>query len=187
MTVTRTQGIERISATAVNAAFTAFDLPRPVTTPQEPAYAENSDHVVAEPSLREFEAGHCVISLGGLLTAADVFLDKVEIMKLLPIAQKGVSGPSSALFPSGAPSDETLVRTLVDRGEANDLSTDAEAVTGFLGQANFSNTVRSYPGITLRSGEFVRLTLGNTSGGDLTDDITTTYKLGLSQSDTGKP
>ena len=198
MTVTRTQGIERISATAVNAAFTAFDIPRPQTTPQEVAYAENTDHVVREPALREFESGHCVIDLGTNLVAANVFLDKVEIFKLLPVAQKGLSslsgsglnsppGGSPPLFPSGAPSDETFVRTLVDRAEANDLATNEDAVAAFLGQTAGNDTVRSYPGLTLRSGEFVRVTLGNTSGGDLTDTITATYKLGLSQSDTGKP
>jgi hypothetical protein len=187
MTVLRTQGIERLSVTAINAAFTTFDVPRPETTPKEPAYAENSDHVVAPVALREYEGGHCVVELGTNLTAANVFLDKVEIVKLLPTPQKGVAGPGGALFPSGAPSDETLVRVLLDRGQANDLPTDAEAVLGFLGQANFSNTVRSYPGITLRSGEFVRITLGNTSGGDLTDAVTATYKFGLNQRDTGKP
>jgi hypothetical protein len=198
MTVTRTQGIERISATAVNAAFTTFDIPRPQTTPAAVAYAENTDHVIKEPALREFESGHCVVELGAILTAANVWLDKVEIVKLLPTAQKGLSSLSSSglnsppganppLFPSGAPSDETLVRVLVDRANANDLATNEDAVLGFLGSPDFSNTVRSYPGITLRSGEFVRVTLGNTSGGDLTDTITATYKLGLNQSDTGKP
>ena len=197
MTVTRTQGIERTSATAVNLAFTAFDVPRPQTTPAEVAYAENTDHVIKEPAVREFESGHCVIELGALLVAANVWLDKVEIVKLLPTAQKGLSSLSSSglnsppganppLFPSGAPSDETLVRVLVDRNQANDLATNETMVGKFLGQTVTPDTVRSYPGITLRSGEFVRITLGNTSGGDLTDVITATYKLGLNQGDTGK-
>lgn len=187
MTVTRTQGIERTSATAVNAAFTSFDVARPQTVPAEVAFAENTDHVVREPAIREFESGHVVIELGALLVAADVWLDKVEIRKLLPTPQKGVSGPAGALFPTGAPTDETVVRTLVDRANANDLATNETMVGKFLGQTVAPNTVRTYPGITLRSGEFVRITLGNTSGGDLTDDITATYKLGLNQSDTGKP
>lgn len=187
MTVLRTQGIERISATAVNAAFTAIDVPRPETSPKEPAYAENSDHVTAPVQLREYEAGHCVVELGAALVAANCFLDKVEIVKLLPEAQKGITGPSGALFPSGAPSDETLVRTLLDRQGANDLATNDPAIGKFLGQTVAPDTVRTYPGITLRSGEFLRLTFGNTSGGDLTDVITATYKFGLNQADTGKP
>ena len=189
MTVLRTQGIERLSVTAVNAAFTAFDLPRPETTPKQPAYAENSDHVIAPVHLREDEGGHCVIQLGALLTAANVWLDKVEIVKLLPTAQKGITGPSGALFPSGAPSDATLVYALMDRGGANDLSTDDPSSLDLLGMQRNSGVgeSRSYPGITLRSGEFVRITLGNTSGGDLTDVVTAVYKLGLNQSDTGKP
>lgn len=198
MTVTRTQGIERVSATAVDAAFTAVDVPRPQSSPAQVAYAENTDHVVKEPALREFEAGHCVIELGANLVAANVFIDKLEIVKLLPTAQKGLSalsgsglnsppGATPPLFPSGAPADETLVRTLVDRGQANDLPTNDAAVGKFLGQTVAPDTVRSYPGITLRAGEFVRITFGNTSGGDLTDLITATYKLGLAQTDTAKP
>jgi len=202
MTVLRTQGIERISATAVDAAFTAFNLPRPQSTPVQPAYAEGVDHVTRPEALREFEAGQCVIELGALLVAADVFLDKVEIVKLLPTPQKGMSGLSSSginsppgaeepLFPSGAPADAELVRVLVDRKEANDLSTDDVSVNDLFGLPKYAGgaggETRSYPGITVRAGEFVRLTLGNTSGGDLTDTITVNYKLGLNQSDTGKP
>lgn len=198
MTVLRTQGIERTSVTAVNGAFTTFDLPRPETTPKEPAYAENSDHVVAPVQLREYEAGHCVVELGTTLVASNVFLDKLEIVKLLPTPQKGLSGLSSTginsppgaeepLFPSGAAADAELVRVLLDRQQANDLATNEDLVTKFLGGTDGSDTVRSYPGITLRSGEFVRITLGNTSGGNLTDTVTGTYKFGLNQQDTGKP
>lgn len=187
MTVLRTQGIEQLSVTAVNATFTTFDLPRPETAPKAPAYAENSDHVTAPIQLREDEGGHVVVEFGTNLVAATVWLDKVEIVRLLPTPQKGITGPSGAMFPSGAPSDETLVRTLLDRGQANDLATNTDAFLDFFGQPSHSNTVRSYPGITLRSGEFVRITLGNTSGGDLTDLVTGTYKLGLNQQDTGKP
>lgn len=188
MTTTRTQSVQRTTVSFPDAAVTAFDLPRPQTVPAEPAYAENSDHVVREPALREFEAGHVVVDFAATLAVADVFLDRVEVRKLLPTPQKGVTGPSGAFFPTGAATDESLVRTLIDRGEANDLLLSDEAVADFFGQTKSPNTVRSYPGVTLRAGEFLRIYISNQSGGALADQaITGTYKLGLNQRDTGKP
>jgi len=188
MTVTRTQGIERTLVDFPNTGPTTFDLPRPETTPKEAAYAETVDHVTRPPANREMEAGHCVVDFAATLKVADVFLDKVEVRKLLPIPQKGVAGPGSALYPTGAPTDESLVRVLLDRGGADDLLLSDDASDDFFGNIKGNATVRSYPGITLRAGEFLRITLNNaTAGALLAQSITATYKLGLNQSDTGRP
>jgi len=189
MTITRTQGIERTLVDFPDTTTTTFDVPRPETTPKSPAYAENTDHVTKLPAIREFEAGHVIVDFASTLKVAAVFLDKVEIRKLLPIAQKGVGNAGSALYPSGAPTDETLVRVLLDRGSANDLLLNDPAVDDFFGNAKIpAQAPRGYPGVTLRSGEFLRLTIRNNSGGALNaQEITASYKLGLNQSDTGKP
>ena len=188
MTTTRTQSVQRVAVDFPDATITAFDLPRPQTVPQENAYAETVDHVVRPPALREFEAGHVVVDFAATLAVADVFLDRVEVRKLLPTPQTGVSGPSGAFFPTGASTDESLVRTLIDRGEADDLLLSDLAVADFFGQTKTPNTVRSYPGVTLRAGEFLRIYVSNQSGGALNGQaITGTYKLGLNQKDTGKP
>lgn len=188
MAVTRTQGVEQIIASFPDVTITSVDVPRPQTSPAEPAYAENTDHVIAPPALREMEAGHVQIAFASTLLAAGVFLDRVEVRKLLPAAQKGIAGPGDAFFPSGAPADETLVRTLVDRAGADDLLLSDDSVVDLFGRTSGANTVRSYPGITLRSGEFLRLLISNQSGGALNDqEITAKYNLGLNQQDTGKP
>lgn len=189
--VLQTQGIQQaVAVTLLNApaAPTPIDIPRPTTTPAQPAYAEGSDHVVAPTFLREEEGGHVVIDLPAVFVAANVFLSKVQIKKLLPTAQKGLQDPSSAFFPSGAPTDTTLVRTLFDDGGANSLPTNADAVRDLLGNLRSGAAVRSFPGITLRAGEFVHIELYNNSGGTLGPAaINAVYKLGLNQADTGKP
>lgn len=188
MTSTRTQSVQRVAVDFPDATVTAFDLPRPQTVPQENAYAETVDHVVRPPALREFESGHVVVDFAATLAVANVFLDRVEVRKLLPTAQTGVTGPSGAFFPTGAPTDESLVRTLIDRNEADDLLLSDEAVVDFFGGTRSGHSVRSYPGVTLRAGEFLRIYISNASGGALNgQDITGTYKLGLNQQDTGKP
>ena len=188
MTVTRTQGIERSLVDFPDVTITTFDLPRPETTPKEAAYSETVDHVTRPPANREMEAGHCVVDFAASLKVASVFLDKVEVRKLLPIPQKGIAGPGDALYPTGAPTDESLVRVLLDRGAADDLLLSDDAADDFFGNAKDSQTARSFPGITLRAGEFLRISISNQSGGALNAQaVTATYKLGLNQSDTGRP
>jgi len=189
--VLQTQGIQQaVAVTLPNApaAPTGIDIPRPTSKPAEPAYAEGTDHVVRETFLREEEAGHVVIDLPSVFIAANVFLSKLQIKKLLPAAQKGLQDPSSAFFPTGAPTDATLVRTLFDDAGAMSLPTNADAVRDLLGNLRSGATVRSFPGITLRAGEFVHMELYNNSGGPLGPaTINAVYKLGLNQADTGKP
>ncbi|HUS83165.1 MAG TPA: hypothetical protein VM013_07945 [Dehalococcoidia bacterium] len=188
MTVTRTQGVLTTAVDFPDVTVTTFDVPRPETSPKEAAYAETVDHVTRPPALREFEGGHVIVDFPATLALPTVFVERVEVRKLLPTAQKGVAGPGGALFPSGAPSDETLVRTLIDRNGADDLPLDDPAIVDFFGNAKATSAPRGYPGVTLRSGEFLRVSLNNTSGGPLNaQQITASYKLGLNQSDTGKP
>lgn len=186
--VLQTQGINQVVAASLpNVTLTLIDIPRPTTTPAELPYAEGTDHVTRPIFLREEEAGHCVIDLPATFVAANVFLQTLSIKKLLPAAQKGLQDPSSAFFPTGAPTDNTLVRTLFSDGGANSLPTNADAVRDLLGNLRASATVRSFPGITLRAGEYVHIELYNNSGGTLTGTINAVYKLGLNQADTGKP
>ena len=203
MTVTRTQYlVSHQVANAVNGVETTIDIPRPVTTPKEVAYAEGTDHVVREPAIREFEAGHVIIELPATYDIADAFLRKVEIHQILPAVQKGLSGPSSSfafpagapgpIFPNGSPAQTGFVRDVFDADGGNLTALDEDAVTEILGgeMSDASGTTRTYPGLTLRAGEFVRLVIFNNSGADLdTGDRTfrAAYKLGLNQSDTGKP
>jgi len=187
--VLRTQGINVAAAvTLADAVVTSVDIPRPQTTPAQPAYAENSDHVTSPTFLREEEAGHCVIDLPAVFVAATVFLRKLSIKKLLPTAQKGLQDPSSAFFPSGAPTDTTVVRDLVDTGTANTLATNADAVRDLLGNLRAGATVRSFPGISLRAGEFVHMEFFQSTGAPIGPaNINAVYKLGLNQGDDAKP
>lgn len=188
--VLRTQGINQATAvTLVNAAITAVDIPRPTTTPAQPAYAEGSDHVVAPTFLREEEGGHCVIDLPTVFVAANVFLTLLSIKKLLPTPQKGLQDPSTAFFPSGAPTDTTLVRTLYSDPTGLLLPTNSDSLRDLLGNPRATPVaVRSFPGLSLRAGEFVHMEFKNSSGGDLGPaNITAVYKLGLNQGDDAKP
>ena len=138
------------------------------------------------------------------LQLATVFLQTVEVRKLLPTAQKGLGAPSSsvphppgvsgALFPSGAPTDSEHVRFLVNEVEASPtLLMDSGPALTFLGDGDPTNLaagglMRSYPGITLRAGEYVRITLYNNSGGALNGQIISgEYKMGQHQTDVGRP
>lgn len=187
--VLRTQGINQaVAVTLTNAVITAVDIPRPQTTPAQPPYAENTDHVVAPTFLREEEAGHCVIDLPAVFVAANVFLTNLSIKKLLPTPQKGLQDPSTAFFPTGAPTDTTLVRTLYSDPTGLLLPTNADSLRDLLGNLRASATVRSFPGLSLRAGEFVHMEFKNSSGGDLGPaNINAVYKLGLNQGDDAKP
>lgn len=206
MTVTRTQFLVNHNVPVLTSAVEqAIDIPRPVTAPKEVAYAEGTDHVVRPPAIREFEAGHVIVEPAPAHTVADVFLRRVEIHQLLPTPQKGLAGPSSAfphppgaaapIFPNGAPATTSFVRTVFDAAGANTLLLSDPAVSEILGGTMFDPAVlnspqRTHPGVTLRAGEFVRLVLFNNTGGDIDAgdrNYHAAYKLGLNQSDTGKP
>jgi hypothetical protein len=190
--VNRAQFLETTTVSFPNVSATTFDVPRPETTPKEPAYAEGVDHVTKLPSLDEDYAGEVIVRLPGTLQLATVFLRTLEVRKLLPTAQKGVVGPGDALFPSGAPTDSEHVRFLTQE-TGNTVATDAGAGPLMLGDGDPTNLaagglMRSYPGITLRAGEYVRLTLYNNSGGALNDQlISAYYTMGQHQSDVGRP
>jgi len=186
--VIQTQGVFTVAATLPDATTTTIDMPRPESSPAVPAYAEGSDHVVLPAVTREMEGGHCVIDLPSTFVAATVFLRRASIRKLLPTPQKGVAGPSDAYYPTGAPTDTEFVRDLVNTNGANTLPTDADAVRDFLGNLRANAAVRSFPGITLMAGEYVRLELYNGSGAPIgPGTINVVYKLGLNQKETGKP
>lgn len=186
--VIQSQMLTTVAATLPDATATVVNIPRPQTTPALPAYAEGSDHIIAPAFIREEEGGHCVIDLPSAFVASNVYLRRASVYKLLPAAQKGVAGPGDAYFPSGAPTDAEFVRDLVNTGTANSLPTNADAVRDLFGNLRASAAVRSFPGITLGAGEYVRLTLFNGSGGPLGPaQINATYKMGLNQKETGKP
>ena len=206
MTVTRTQySTNLVVATLTDAVEQNIDIPRPQTTPQEVAYAEGTDHVVRPPAIREYEAGHVIIEVAPAHAVANVFLRKIEIHQILPAAQKGLSGPSSdftfppgataPMFPNGAPAQTGFVRDVFDAGGGNDMLLSDPAVSEVLGGTMFDPAIlnspqRTHPGVTLRAGEFVRLVVFNNTGGDIVAGdraYHAAYKLGLNQSDTGKP
>lgn len=190
--VNRAQFTKTVTVSFPNVTATTFDVPRPQTTPAEPAYAEGVDHVTKLPSIEEDYAGEVVVRLPGTLQLATVFMRTVEIRKLLPTAQKGVAGPADALFPSGASTDSEHVRFAVQEA-VNTVAMDAGAGPLMLGDGDPTNLaagglMRSYPGITLRAGEFTRITLYNNSGGALNDQlISAYYTMGQHQSDVGRP
>lgn len=186
--VIQTQGVYTIAATLPDAVTTTIDLPRPITTPSVPAYAEGSDHVILPAFLREEESGHCVVDLPSVFVAANVFLRRASIYKLLPAAQKNVPGPADAYWPTGAPTNASFVRDLVNTGTANTIPANADAVRDLFGNLRAGTAVRSFPGITLEQGQYVRLELNNASGLSIGPaQINVVYKLGLNQKDTGKP
>ena len=200
--VNRAQFTKTVTVSFPNVTATTFDVPRPVTTPAEPAYCEGSDHVTKAVNLEEVFAGEAIVRLPSTLQLATVFLRSIEVRKLLPTAQKGLAGPSSTfphppgavspMFPSGAPTDSEHVRFLVqETGNTIDMAT----VPGntMLGDADPTNVaagglVRSYPGITLHAGEYLRVTLYNNSGGALNDQVVTAYyTMGQHAGDVGRP
>jgi len=190
MTVTRIQATTAVTASFPNTAATTFDIPRPQTTDPAPVpYAENADHVIAPPARDEYSAGHCTVELPATLKLANVYCRTIEIMKMLPPAQKAVASAETALFPTGAPTNIAHIRYIVNF-DTDVLPTASDAFLDLMGEphAVVATSVRSFPGITLREGEFIRMTLYNNSGGALNDQvITANYKLGLNQGDTGKP
>jgi hypothetical protein len=186
--VIQTQGVYMVAATLPDATTTTINMPRPQTSPTPPGYAEGSDHVTLPVFLREEESGHCVIDLPTAFVAANVYLRRASIYKLMPTPQKNVAGPSDAYWPTGAPTNAEFVRDLVNTGTANTLATNADAVRDLFGNLRTGAAVRSFPGITLEQGQYVRLELYNASGGPLGPaTINVVYKLGLNQKDTGKP
>lgn len=190
--VNRAQFTKTVTVSFPNVTATTFDVPRPETTPKEPAYAEGVDHVTKLPSIDEDYAGEVVIRLPGTLQLATVFLRTLEIRKILPTAQKGVAGPGDALFPTGAATDSEHVSFAVQEA-ANTIDMAAGAGPLMLGDGDPANLaagglMRSYPGITIRAGEFARITLYNNSGGDLNNQlISAYYTMGQHQSDVGRP
>ena len=190
--VNRAQFLETITQSFPNVTATTFDVPRPQTTPAEPAYAEGVDHVTKLPSIDEDFAGEVVVKLPSTLALSTVFLRTLEVRKLLPAAQKGVVGPGDALFPSGAGVDSEHVRYLAQE-TGNTIGMTAGAGPALLGAPDLTNLAaggltRSYPGITIRAGEYVRITLYNNSGGALNDQIIqANYNMGQHQSDVGRP
>ncbi len=190
--VNRAQFTKTVTVSFPNVTATTFDVPRPETTPKEPAYAEGVDHVTKLPSIDEDYAGEVVVKLPATLALATVFLRTLEVRKLLPAAQKGVVGPGGALFPSGASTDSEHVRFLAQE-TGNTVGMTAGAGPALLGAADLTNLAaggltRSYPGITLRAGEYARITLYNNSGGALNDQIIqANYNMGQHQSDVGRP
>jgi len=186
--VIQTQGVYTVAATLADAVTTAIDMPRPVSSPAVPAYAEGSDHVILPTFLREEESGHCVIDAPSAFRVANVFLRRASIMKLTPTPQKNIPGPADAYFPSGAPTNTTFVRDLVNTGTANSLLLSADAVSDLFGNLRTNAAVRSFPGVTLEQGQYVRLEIFNNTGAPIgPGTFNVVYKLGLNQKDTGKP
>jgi hypothetical protein len=181
-----TQAVTQVSATLTNGAVTVIDIPRPLTTPAEPPYAEGTDHVVRPETRREFEGGNVIVRLPSAFIAANIFLRRASIRRLTDTAQTGLT--EGAFFPTGASTDQEFVRDMVNL-PGNTLPTNAasDAVADLLGVEVGNSPGRSYPGVTLMANEFVRLELFNNSGGDITDAIEASYKMGRSQADTGKP
>jgi hypothetical protein len=186
-TTARHQAVTSVTANFPNVTATTVDLPRPRTTPQESAYAEGTDHVTRAPAIDEFYAGEMIVHMPSTLVNANVFLRTLEVRKVLPIAQKGVTGPAGALFPTGAPTDSEHVKYIVNT-TGNEFPTNTDAVLDLFGMLITNADSRSYPGITLRAGEYLRFTLYNNTGGALNSQtIRGTYKLGLNQSEVGRP
>lgn len=199
--VNRAQFLETVTHSFPTATpLQTLDVPRPQTTPASPAYAEGVDHVTKLPSLDEDYAGEVIITTPSTLNLVTVFLRTVEVRKLLPTPQKGLTTPSSSsisfpppvtgvLFPSGAATDSEHVRYLVNEsGAGSGFPMNGDTAQAFLGMEVGNSPGRSYPGITLRAGEYVRLTFSNDSGGDLNSQlIEARYSMGQHQSDVGRP
>lgn len=199
--VNRAQFLESVTHSFPTATpVQTFDVPRPQTEPAQVAYAEGTDYVTKPTHVDEDYAGEVVISLPAALQLATVLLQVVEIRKLLPTAQKGLSSPSSsfphppgvsgALFPSGAPTDSEHVRFQVQENATptSGIPLNGDVALSYLGMEVGGSPGRSYPGITLRAGEYVRLTIANNSGGDLLNQqIEAHYRMGQHQTDVGRP
>lgn len=191
--VVKSQFTSQVSATLADAAVTVVDIPRPQVTPAEVPYAEGTDHVVRPATnLRDSEGGQCVIRLPAAFVAANIFIRRVSIRRALPAAQKGLgyNGPgqtAGALFPSGASADQEFVRDVVNL-TGDTLATNSEAVKDLFGVPADSATVRSFPGMTLMAGEYPRIEFYQATGAPIGPGvITTNFKMGENQGDTGRP
>jgi hypothetical protein len=187
--VVRTEDLQVASGITLAATTTTLiDLPRPQTTPTEPPYAQGTDHVVRPTFLREEEAGVCVVDLPTSFISASVFVGRISIHQLLPTPQTGVQDPSTAFFPTGAPEVTNFVRDLfadpgyLAGGNPSILATNSDSLRDLLGNLRAGAAVRSYPGISVRAGEYVHLELYNSTGSPIGPaNINVVYKLGLNQ------
>ena len=175
MSVVRTQYVIPTAATIpAGGAATAVDVLRPFTSPAQVPYAENTDYVTRPRHLLDNEGGMVVIDLGTVFTAlGTLFLRAVEVWQGYPAAQTGLFG---AMFPSGspAPASPSFARAVFSV-PGNTLPCTSALIPGIIGG---SIVDPKFPGISLKSGEFVRLTFVNTAGA-ATGEIEAKYDLGV--------
>jgi len=166
MAVVRTQyEVVSASTTITNGSSGNIDLPRPADTTET-----NTIDFVKRPTFRkEFESGLAVVDFSSTLTAANVYLVKVDILKLDPLNTMAPLDLSFSSFPDAPGVGQVqLQRTLLDVGDASTVfPTNASIVSTFLSK------------IVVRAGEFIRVRLTNGSGGDLTGVSRCRYDFGL--------
>lgn len=175
MAVVRTQyGVVSASVTVPDsgARIATVDIPRPAD-----ATETNTLDWVKRPAMRkEFECGRCVITADATLAVSGLTLKKVEILALNPGQSLTPIDLSFSQFPDPPVAGATqLLRTVLDAGASDAYTMNLDATKDIL------------KNILVRSGEFVRLTLGNPSGGagDVTGVVMARYDFGLNAANYG--
>src|SRR5581483_8150517 len=182
MSVIRTQyGVVSASTTVVNATSGAIDLPRPADA------AENNtiDWTVRPAFRKEFESGRCVVKAGADFGVAGMLLTKVEIIALNPGTSLAPLNLSFAQFPDNSIltqpgfANPPVLRTLLDLSASPSTSPFTLAIDATT--KAFANSLTSdlLSSILLRADEFVRITLYNGTGGDVTGTLEARYDFGM--------
>jgi hypothetical protein len=180
MSVVRTQYVTEQAVSVLNNVTTVIDVVRPVTTPAQPPYAENTDYVTRPRHLMEEEAGAATINLQGNILNASIYLRAVEVWQAYPTAQTGLTGVP--MFPSGSTPAQapSLVNTVytsatgLATNTSDNMLVTLRAATGVGGLKT-----AQIPAITLGAGQFVRLRFYNNAAGDQTGLIQTSYDFGV--------
>ena len=182
MSAIRTQYITQTSATitAGPGVETVVDIVRPETDPGVP-YSENTDYVTRERQFDQNESGMVVVEMPSALAIAALLLKKVEVMQSYFPAQTGLP---SAYFPTGSTpasnGEPTVVRTHFESTAGLAMnSPQLPAIVGAVAGGTFLLANPAFPGISLQSGQFLRLTIENTNVAVGPAVIAAKYDLGV--------
>lgn len=186
MSVIRTQyGVVSAATTITNAQSGAVDLPRPAD-----AVENNTIDWTIRPTFRkEFESGRCVITPDALLGVAGVLLTKIEIValnlgtSLAPINLSFAQFPENDVLTQPGFPNPPVLRTVLDLSAAPASSIYTLATTA--GALTDPKTLGLFSSLLVRSGEFVRVTLYNSTGAPITGQLSARYDFGMNPGNYG--
>lgn len=178
--VRNTYGVVSASTTIVTHTSEAVDLPRP----SDAAETNTLDWVTRPAFRKEFESGRAVVKANSTFGVAGMLLTKIEVVALQPFNSLAPIDLSFSQFPSppvaGAAS---VLRTILD--VTDDPTVSIFVMTTSNGDFTYIPTKDLLSSILLRADEFLRITLYNSTGGDITGLLEARYDFGLNSGNYG--